>query len=416
MLVSNPCDGKSRRDGAPGDSRNQPMKRKISTFVPTSGYGYRCLESGFPSLVQTIDAETIQPLMLILSDEISIDSSWRHPFFDFDCEDALEYKILSDLISQKIIKEVDVSKLLAAEDIGTVYSSGIAGCCLSYLDHKGIPVSPEKREAIFQGNSVAIDTLLQNGFGQMDLVILYDAIVTYALSGLSFSRVDDRKGSIVFFSKIASACEQFETTKDHPTNALDWAIEVGDRILPRAPLFLSKTNYRARLASPLERLGMRPTVPLREPRAEDSSTQSQLEKILRIRDSAAAKCLREEYNRLIICCESAQDFPRLPCLTEIERLWDEVSYLYNRKLRLSRSLDKFTDYLNVPAAIAGLIPLISTVATAIPLVMWGISKWSKQHATDIVRKMHPWYFVAEGLRELKAEYAGKEVRSGRGKR
>lgn len=104
--------------------------------------------------------------------------------------------------------------------------------------------------------------------------------------------------------------------------------------------------------------------------ADTDASLRTLDRILKVRDSSAARDLRMAYSDLIATVIKGNlAVERLPHSPELWRQWRYAKAELTKACRVARTLEYWTNVLTVPAAVAA---VFMPVVAAVPILTWRI--------------------------------------------
>lgn len=382
--------------------------KKISSLLPTPNIGYNLIIGGENTL-QTIYDDLLCPISLLLSDEILIDNSWKTIYLDYNFTDSVEYKIFDTLISEKILKEINIKNYINEKEIEEMSQFTVKSLCLNWAQSNGVYLSENQINRINDDIFYAEYYLKKLKFDEEHLPYIYDSMIIYMLLGNEFFRIINAQDYFNFYSYcvLNSKRENFDKVNSNYERLYYWTIKMTEQTLPKIDLYLTQTHDPGRIITPLEKLGYKnPYLGKNKYKdiADELESRNQLDKIIKFRNSASVRSLRYEYKKILDIYKPTNELSTLPSLKKINNIWEEVSYECSEKFKYFNIFNKITDYLTIPCFLMGLTyPEISIPS----VITWSACKITKVFADKYIRNKYPWFFLKSNINTMKGEYINK---------
>lgn len=379
----------------------------ITTFIPTRYSGRTYFTEPYDTRIDLrrpgpLRPDTLSSTVLLASDKLLIDSSWRQAYEEWGTRRSTSVRVLTRLSDEGILEEVRADEHLDREQANGVLGSWSLPLLDGFADHCGGVLPDDFRSWVVDHPVQALtgrgDTpAILREFDAESASIAFDAVFLRLVGGRVASRVWDPNNLLGVFHNVlrdhaalgVGASSDQELQREEP----DWLIGVCDEIVPRAPLFLSRDGEETLPDHPVEAIGFQPR---NVPKLDEKTTLEQLDKLLEIRKASTACELRSRYSELLQSMQG-DNLPSVIDRKSFHQLWAASRAELRRSLQIARTADKWTDGLTVPAAIGS---LLAPAVGAIPVASWSVSKISSYFGRRRFQDEKPWYLILTLIEDL----------------
>jgi hypothetical protein len=394
----------------------------IKTYIPIEGSGYNFFLDSYGGFPQPIRVETLTTPMLLLSDKIIIDKSWRNIYYSLDMLNSVEYLVFNTLILNGLIDEFDPIDALNPNDYKDFFANALWEFSLSYAKTKNITLSDYIQELLLTKPREAIDLIKRSDsiirplteLGQYGLSNFFDSMLTSLIVGSISSRLHDPSNFLgAYFNNLAHLPDA------SVEKSFDWLVRICSEQMPAVPIFLSRNLKPAIIDHPLQskghgkhlnaymkrsdidslqKLGFRQPPVATGEAADNVSTMMNLAQILMFRENNVIKDLRNMYSELLKNIEANKiDLSLLPDGKIFYKQWIMAKEELNKSISISKKFEMVTDIITLPSAIVSpFLPIVS----AVPIITWAIAKISAKISKKDHLKKYPWFFIAEQMNTI----------------
>lgn len=368
----------------------------VTTLVNRPGAGYTYYFGMVDGLLPSFGADTITAAVLLVSDKLVVDSNWRE-----SAPGSVLEQVATTLFDRQIAIETDFYEVVPRQYATTMLAFGLGMFIEWWARYNDFRPSEKAIEyAVSRPSEFLRDLRGVTDLGRggehipYDLFrVLLDSIFTYACLGKACDRIFDSEGVLGFFMML---CEgQREHAPLEGTSTADWVVGICSELLPATPLYLDKAGNSTEAVAPWVDLGFQ--LPGNEP-VDHAATMRRIEDVLSVRDTPECRDLRTLYSETV---EYGRQHPESQHFIQsryaFHKQWSHARALLRRKLGPATRLERWTDALTIPGAIASVaFPLIG----AIPVLTWLGSKSEKYRAVAEARTATPWLALAEQMGDV----------------
>lgn len=378
------------------------MEQSIRTLIPVYGCGTQVFSGHRNLITAPFDEGSFNSLLLLLSDRVLLDESWRIPFEEFGGVEACATGVaIERLIASGIVEEIRVTRDLLGPEQEIVLRAALDGVVQFGKEHDlldpsfDLDLGPDVHATIEQWLEPKRSP---PGLPSDLLALVLDFVLTYCLVGKVCTRLHDPRGYVRAGSAFVN--QSFSRGKSRPPRPapqgerlIDCVLALCSGELPDVPIWLSAGGQATTPDQPFD------TLPFLEregqPKPDSDATLRRVDALLKIRDTPLCRDTRTLYRQLLT------SYPDLETLLvtreQFQRQWQVARSELRRELRFATKMARWTDVLTVPAALASLaIP----PAGVLPLITWTISKASERRGRERLEQRSPWFMLAEQLGDL----------------
>jgi hypothetical protein len=352
----------------------------------------------------TIEANTLDAAVLIVSDKILIDKSWRVPYDEFEAKDSITCAVIRELEDRQLLEEVNTASLISVDDCLDTVSQALVKMLNEFMKFKRVSPGAKEKAIVKAASSDPIGTInaITHSKGAIapsladlsgtGLDIFLDAVFSYLVSGTICSRLHDPHNFLGIFLNLN---ELKDTTPSTPRENLDYAIGICSELLPWVGIFRSKSGAYTVPDSPLCTLGFKH---VDVPAPDLSETLRQVDRILDFRENVVSRDLRGLYRQALEMVQEEQTAMKvIESRKDFHKQWALANAELRKHLEPSKKLERWTDALTIPGTLAS---FFCPPAGLIPMATWIGAKAEKSKAVQKVLRKHPWLFVADKMADV----------------
>lgn len=369
----------------------------IETYIPTGGAGDHIFLGSINLLKNPIYERDLNSIMILLSDKLILDDSWKAPYVEFESRESVTENVIQKLKDNGIVKEIYADRSLHRQQYTELFSQGLSEFIRQYTEYIKVYVSDDFYDIIWNKPFEALDSLLSREkdvppVKTGDLGFFLDSMFTSIYVGSYCCRIFDPRGYLNVARKFLE-----KKGKNQIEDLFDWVFGICSVSMPKIPIFISMNGNPARADYPMEALGAVIEGSKKE-KPDLSKTMANLDKLLYIRNLSVVKDLREMYIDLKEQIESGKfDEKILPVRESFHKQWSLVRAELKNSLSISRQLEFWTDVITIPSAI---ISFYAPITGAIPVITWSGAKLSGKIAKKKIYNKYPWFSFAEQMGDL----------------